>query len=136
VAFVRWDPLGDLLAMTQSLDRFAPGSQGWTPPVDVQETPAGYVITAELPGMSRDDVRIDVRDGRITLSGERREPDVPCQQYHRLERGRGAFSRSFQLPEPIDEARITADLRDGVLTITCPKVADPRPRRVAVSYER
>jgi HSP20 family protein len=135
VAFARWDPLGDLLAITQSLDRFAPGSQGWMPPVDVQENAESYVITAELPGMGRDDVRIEVHEGRVTLSGERREPELPSQQYHRLERGRGPFSRTFQLPEPVDENLITADLRDGVLTVICPKVL-AKPRRVSISYER
>ena len=63
-------------------------------------------------------------DGRLTLSGVRRERDAACEQYHRVERGHGSFSRTFQLPVPVDAERITADLRDGVLTVTCPKAAD------------
>jgi len=132
VAFTRWDPIRDLLAIQQRLDRFAPGPAGWSPPVDLHETPEGYVLTAELPGLNRDDLEIQMQDGRLTLSGVRRERDGTCDQYHRVERGRGSFSRTFQLPLPVDAERITADLRDGVLTITCPKAELPA-RRIDIS---
>jgi HSP20 family protein len=125
VAFARWDPIRDLLAIQQRLDRFAPGPAGWTPPVDLHETADHYIITAELSGISRDDIHISMReDGRLTLSGERRERGRPCEEYHRIERGHGSFSRTFHLPIPVDAERISADLRDGVLTVTCPKVPD------------
>jgi HSP20 family protein len=132
VAFTRWDPIRDLLAIQQRLDRFAPGPAGWSPPVDLYETTAEYVLTAELPGMTRDDLEIRMHDGLLTLSGVRREPESACEQYHRVERGRGSFSRSFQLPMPVDSGRIVADLRDGVLTISCPK-ADAPARRIDIS---
>ena len=132
MAFTRWDPIRDLLAIQQRLDRFAPGPAGWSPPVDLYETTAEYVVTAELPGLTRGDLEIRMHDGRLTLSGVRREPASACEQYHRVERGRGSFSRSFQLPLPVDAERIVADLRDGVLTITCPK-ADLPPRRIDIS---
>jgi len=124
VAFARWDPIRDLLAMQQRLDRFAPGPAGWTPPVDLHETPEAYIIAAEIPGVSREDIDIQFHDGRITLSGVRRERTSPCEQYHRVERGHGSFSRTFQLPIPIDAEHITADLHEGVLTVTCPKSAE------------
>jgi HSP20 family protein len=133
MAFARWDPLRDLLAIQQRLDRFKPGLAGWNPPVDLHETPDDYVITAEVPGLSRDDIEIQMHDGRLTLSGTRRERGAPCEQYHRVERGRGSFSRTFQLPIPVDADRIVADLRDGVLTVTCPKSADGAMRRIQVS---
>ena len=132
MAFARWDPIADLLAIQQRLDRFKPGPSGWVPPIDVYETAAGYVLTAELPGLRREDLRIHVQDGRVTLSGERREPPVACEQYHRVERGHGAFSRSFQLPVAVDAGAITADLRDGVLTVTCPKAPDDS-RRIPIA---
>jgi len=132
VAFTRWDPIRDLLAIQQRLDRFAPGPAGWSPPVDLHETPEGYILTAELPGLNRDDLEIQMRDGRLTLSGVRRERDGSCEQYHRVERGRGSFSRTFALPLPVDTERITADLHDGVLTITCPKAELPA-RRIDIS---
>ena len=132
VAFARWDPIRDLLAIQQRLDRFAPGPAGWTPPVDVYETPDRYVITAEVPGLARDDIDIKLHDGRLTVTGTRRERPLACEQYHRVERGHGAFSRTFQLPYAIEEGGVTADLRDGVLTITCPKATDTSSRRIHV----
>lgn len=133
MAFTRWDPLRDLLAIQQRLDRFAPGPAGWVPPVDLLETPDEYVITAELPGILREDLHIELQDGRLTLSGIRRERKVACEQYHRVERGHGSFNRTFQLPVPVDTERIVADLRDGVLTVTCPKTSDTGARRIRVS---
>jgi HSP20 family protein len=133
MAFARWDPIRDLLAIQQRLDRFAPGPAGWKPAVDLHETTEHYVITAELPGMSKDDLEIRAHEGRLTISGARRERVGPCEQYHRIERGHGSFSRTFQLAVPVDADGITADLRDGVLTVTCPKVNDGGARRIQVS---
>ena len=133
MAFARWDPIRDLLALQQRLDRFAPDSSGWNPPIDVHETAEEYVITAELPGLGREDVQIQVSDGRVQISGRRRERDVRCEQYHRIERGHGTFSRTFRLPLPVDASRVTADLRDGVLTIVCPKTAEDTTLRIHVS---
>jgi|SRR4030095_8275521 HSP20 family protein len=133
MAFTRWDPLRDLLAIQQRLDRFAPGPAGWVPPVDLLETPDQYVIIAELPGVRREDLDIQMHDGRLTLSGMRRERNAPCEQYHRVERGHGTFSRTFHLHVPVDAARIVADLRDGVLTVTCPKSSEAGSRRIQVS---
>jgi HSP20 family protein len=120
VAFARWDPIRDLLAIQQRLDRFAPGVSGWTPPVDLLETPDAYVVIAEIPGLTTRDINIQAERDRVTIAGARHEPEQACEQYHRVERGHGSFSRSFQLPQPIDASRITADLKDGVLTVTCP----------------
>ena len=133
MAFARWDPIRDLLAIQQRLDRFAPGPAGWVPPVDLHETASEYVITAELPGVRRDEIHIEARDGDITLSGMRRERSMPCEQYHQIERGHGSFSRTFRLLEPISADDITAELQDGVLTVTCPKAGDAGTRRVQVS---
>ena len=133
MAFARWDPIRDLLAIQQRLDRFAPGSSGWIPPIDVHETAEEYVITAELPGLGISDVAIQVTDGRLTISGQRPERDVPCEQYHRVERGHGSFTRTFELPLPVEGDRVTADLHDGVLTVICPKVTEGSARRIRVS---
>src|SRR5439155_13182571 len=101
VAFTRWDPLRDLLALHEQIGQLV-GSDapGWTPPVDLYETVSEFVLIAELPGLSRDDVEIHAEDGRIIIRGER-SSHVPCEQYHRVERGHGRFSRGFALPEPI-----------------------------------
>lgn len=132
MAFARWDPIRDLLAIQQRLDRFAPGPAGWTPPVDLLETADSYVIVAELPGVSRDDLSISMHDdGRLTVAGVRRER--ASEEYHRVERGHGVFSRTFHLPVPVDADRITADLRDGVLTVTCPKASEGGGRRIHIT---
>jgi HSP20 family protein len=132
MAFARWDPIRDLLAIQQRLDRFAPGPAGWTPPVDLLETSDTYVILAELPGVERNDLTISVHDdGRLTLAGVRHER--AGDEYHRVERGHGSFSRTFHLPIPVDGDRISADLRDGVLTVTCPKAPDGGGRRIHIT---
>ena len=133
MAFARWDPIRDLLAIQQKLDRYKPGPSGWTPAVDVHETPDRYVLTAEVPGMSRDDLDIRIDEGRVTIAGTRPERTPQFEQYHRVERGHGSFSRTFHLPIPVDSERVTADLRDGVLTVMCPKASNGAARRIQVS---
>lgn len=133
MAFARWDPIRDLLAIQQRLDPFAPGPDGWVPPVDLHETEDQYVITAEVPGLRREDVEIRFHDSRLTLAGIRRDPGTACEQYHRIERGRGAFSRTFELPVPVLVDEITADLKDGVLLVIVPKSPDGSPRRIRIT---
>jgi HSP20 family protein len=133
VAFARWDPLRDLLAIQHRLERLASsGPQGWAPAVDLCETGDAFIVTAELPGLAREQIHIQVNDGRLTLQG-RRDARVPCEQYHQVERGHGEFSRTFALPSLVDTERIAADLHHGVLTITLPKSPEKGPRRVDVS---
>jgi HSP20 family protein len=132
MAFARWDPIRDLLAIQQRLDRFAPGPAGWTPPADLLETADSYVVIAELPGVDRGDLTISMHDdGRLTVAGVRRER--ASEEYHRVERGHGSFSRTFHLPIPVEANHITADLRDGVLTVTCPKAPDGGGRRIHIT---
>ena len=132
VAFTRWDPLRDLLALHEQIGQLVgTDAPGWTPPVDLYETAAAFVLTAELPGLSRDQIDIHAEDSRIVIRGER-GGQVPCEQYHRVERGHGRFSRAFALPEPIDVARVSAELKDGLLTVTIPKAADRGTRHVDV----
>ncbi len=133
MAFARWDPIRDLLAIQQRLDRFAPGPAGWTPPVDVRETADAYVVTAELPGLKREDLDIQIDNDQLTISGVRREREMTCEQFHRVERGHGSFSRTFHLPIAVDAERIAADLREGVLTVICPKSGDAAARRIRIS---
>jgi len=136
VAFTRWDPLRDLLALHEQLGQLVgTDAPGWTPPVDLYETANEFVLTAELPGLTRDQIDIQAEESRITIRGARvstPDRDIPCEQYHRVERGHGRFSRAFGLPEPIDVARVTADLKDGVLTVTIPKAGDRAARRIVV----
>ena len=82
--------------------------------------------------VTREQVRIDIRDGKLTLQG-RREARVSCEQYHQVERGHGEFCRSVVLPLSVDTPNVVTDMRDGVLTITLPKLPDAGPRRIEVS---
>lgn len=115
------------------MTRLAAGPTGWTPVVDLLETTDGYVITMELPGLTREDVQLQFQDGRLIITGARRERQPASGQYHRIERGHGRFARSFQLPVPIDSDRVNADLKDGVLTVTCPKSPDGPARRIRIT---
>jgi len=134
VAFSRWDPLRDLLALHDQIGQFVgTDAPGWTPPVDLYETPREYVLTAEIPGLSREEIEIEADENRVVVRGERAATRAPCEQYHRVERGHGRFSRTFTLPDAIDVDAVTADLADGVLTITLPKAAGASPRRVDVT---
>ena len=137
VSFTRWDPLRDLLALHEQLGHLVGAdAPGWTPPVDLYETAAEFVLTAELPGLSRDQIEIHAEDNRIVVRGARGADagrEIPCEQYHRVERGHGRFSRAFSLPEAIEVEAVTADLKDGVLTVTIPKLRDRTVRRVGVS---
>jgi len=134
VAYARWDPLRDLLALQERIERLsAAGEPGWSPPVDLYEAPDRLVLTAEVPGLAQDDIQIQFHDGYLLLQGGRRPPEVPCEQYHRVERGHGRFARRFALRTAIAVDEITAELRDGILTVIVPKADAGRPRTIDVS---
>jgi HSP20 family protein len=110
---------------------------GWFPPVEITESPAELTITAELPGLDRKDVHVDLDDNVLTLRGEKREVRVEEEkdrQYHLEERSYGAFQRSFTLPPAVDREHITAEFEKGVLTLRLPKTAEAksRAREIAV----
>jgi HSP20 family protein len=127
VAFTRWDPLQDLLALQERIHRLSGTDEaGWMPPVDIYETEDRYVVTAEVAGLSRDDLQIQVQEGKLTLRGERQAAEQSSVRYERVERGHGRFARAFVLPHAVDASAVTADLQNGVLTITVPKRSDRR----------
>jgi HSP20 family protein len=132
VAFARWDPLQDLLALHERLNRLAGDhAPGWVPAVDLYETADQYVVSVELPGLTRDDFQIAVQDGKVILKGQRPPRQAASEEFHRVERGHGHFSRTLSLPQAIDESGISADLRNGILTVTLPKLVAPS-RRIEV----
>ena len=132
MAFARWDPVRDLLAIQLKIERLpAPAQQGWVPAADLCETVDAYIVTAELPGVARQHIRVDIHDGHLTLHG-RRDARVACEQYHQVERGHGEFSRTFRLPSDVSAGDVSAELKDGVLTVIVPKLAGHAPRRVDV----
>ena len=129
------DPLSDLRAWQERLERLArPQAEPWTPPIDVYERSDAYILTVEVPGVSRDQIELAAEDTRLTIRGSRLEEQARDGRvhYHLIERGYGAFTRSFEFSQRIDVDAVDADLVQGVLTITVPKAAPLPSRRIAV----
>lgn len=128
------NPWRDLRGWQERLERLAAHhGDVWAPPIDVYETPDAYVIAAEVPGLTREQIDLAMEDARLTISGRRVEgPAGPDIHYHQVERGHGAFARTFEFADKIDAERVTADLTDGVLKITLPKVPAPAARKIEV----
>ena len=105
----------------------------WMPPVDIQETEDAYRLTAELPGLSKDDINITLENNVLRLSGERKfEKDVKKESYHRIERTYGTFARAFTLPSQVSSEKVQAAFENGLLTITVPKAEQAKPRKIAI----
>jgi HSP20 family protein len=141
----KWDPLRDLLTLQERMNRlfeesFAGrleeealvGSGTWAPLADAYETPEGFVVLLELPGIDKDDVEIQVDGDLLIVKGERRGLTSRPERFHRMERSHGPFLRSFKLNDEVDPDRVTANMRDGVLRLELPKVRS----RAAVRRER
>lgn len=123
------NPWRDLRAWQERLERLSSHhADSWTPAIDVYETSDRYVVAAELPGMARDQIELAMADSQLTIRGQRVERSAEDAHFHQIERGHGAFSRTFAFNDKIDVDAVTADLTDGVLTVTLPKVP-PAPRR-------
>jgi HSP20 family protein len=123
------NPWRDLRAWQERLELLSSHhAESWTPPIDVYETPDRYVVAAELPGLARDQIELAMADSRLTIRGARPARSAENIHYHQVERGHGAFSRTFEFNDKIDVDAVTADLAEGVLTVTLPKVP-PAPRR-------
>lgn len=106
---------------------------GWVPSMDVQETGSAYVLTADLPGLTRQDIKVNFKDNVLEVSGERKsENKVERGDYFQMERGYGEFCRSFRLPENVQEDKIAATFKDGVLTIEIPKAEEIQPKAIEI----
>ena len=144
MALVRWEPMRELNALQSEMNRlfntfFDEGSEAgaarrrWAPAVDLIEREDSLVLKADLPGLSEDDVQIEVRDNVLTIAGERKAEHEDKQNgYYRIERSFGRFSRSLQLPEGVDADRIGASFENGVLEVTIPKPEARQPRRIQI----
>ena len=110
------------------------GPVDWAPAVDIVESDSDILIKAELPGVEAKDVSISLDNNVLSLRGERHsEKEINRENYHRMERATGSFSRSFALPASIDADRVTADFRNGLLTITLPKRENSRGRTIQIN---
>lgn len=145
MAIIRWDPFRDLASLRDRMNRMfedaAAGraedrelaSSTWAPAVDVYETEEEMVLAAEVPGLEDKDIEIKVEDNTLSIRGERKfEKETKEENYHRIERAYGTFSRTFTLPNTVDQERIRAEHENGVLRIHLPKRSETKPRKVKI----
>jgi HSP20 family protein len=110
------------------------GPQAWVPPVDIYETDDALVLKAELPGVSKDDVSIEIHQNTLTLRGQRtHNAEVKEDRYHRVERAYGTFQRTFTLPNLVDQEKVQATYQDGVLELRLPKSEAAKPKRIMIN---
>jgi len=141
MALVRWEPARELSSLQSEMNRLFSsffgdvdeGARRWTPAMDLMEAEDHLVLKADLPGLSEEDVQIEVRDNVLTVSGERKaEQEEKRDGYYRVERSFGRFARSLTLPEGIDADAIEASFDKGVLEVRIPKPAERQPRRISI----
>jgi len=147
MSLVRWDPLRELSVLQNSIARLFDESygrgvekggltQGWMFPVDVKVVPEAIIIKAELPGISREDIKVSFNDNLITIFGERKKEEKTEQdKFLRIERSYGSFSRTFSLDVPVKQDDIKARYKDGVLEIVLPKADQPKGRDIDIQVE-
>jgi HSP20 family protein len=147
MALVPWTPMRNLASFQGEMNRlfneFFRGGNGeeagwgvptWTPPVDIYETDDELVLQAELPGVSKEDVSIELQQNTLTLRGQRKHAaEVPAERYHRVERAYGTFQRSFVLPMMVEQDKVQATYHDGLLELHLPKSAMAKAKRIAIA---
>jgi HSP20 family protein len=144
-----WDPFEEWGSVQNRLNRLFEETFGrypvgqretlertWAPVVDIYEEKDSIIVKAELPGIKKDEVSIEIKDNVLTLSGERKhEQETKKENYHRIERFYGKFSRSFSLPETVQVEKVKANYKDGVLEITLPKAEATKPKAIPIKIE-
>lgn len=148
MAIVRWRPFRDVVSIQDEMNRLFDDFFGrpvartdwtegvWNPSVDVSEDKDNVILRAEMPGMTKEDVRISIQDGVLTLRGEKKqEKEEKDKNYHRIERSYGSFCRSFQLPTSVKSDKVKATYKDGVLSITLPKTEEVKPKEIPISID-
>lgn len=147
MALIRWEPARELNTLQNEMNRLfntfvdtplpnggAAGQRRWLPAMDLAETENDFVLRADLPGLSEEDVNIELEDNVLTISGQRKsEHEEHKEGFHRVERGYGSFTRSLTLPEGVNAEAIKASFDRGVLEVRIPKPEERKPRKVAIS---
>src|SRR3989344_435370 len=145
MALLKWDPFKDLITIQERMNRLfdetiskthAPGEEiggGWSPPVDIYETEEHIILKAELPGVNKNDIEVEIKNNMLVLKGERKfEKNVQEENYHRMERSYGSFQRVFTLPYKVNEEGIKARYHNGILEIVLMKVREQKPKYIKV----
>jgi HSP20 family protein len=141
----RWSPLKELEELEKRLSTFLrrPSTENgakemmkvteWSPLVDITEDDQEYIVKAEIPEMKKENIKINVQDNVLSISGERKyEKEEKDKKYHRVERAYGSFIRSFTVPEDADGSKINAEYKDGVLKVHLPKSEKAKPKAIEV----
>jgi HSP20 family protein len=142
----RWEPFGGITRWGETLDQFfndfwsrelpAPEKGLLSPAIDVSEDRNTLKVTAELPGLEKKDINVEVKDGVLTIRGEKKfEQEVKDRNYHRVERRYGSFYRALGLPDTVDSSKVDAAYKNGVLTVSMPKREETRPKVVPIKEE-
>jgi HSP20 family protein len=143
MALVRYRPLRDMATLHDEMNRVfdnllmrpatGVGAENWYPAADVRETENDYVVRTELPGVSKDDVKINLINNTLIIRGEKKqETEDQKGNWHHVERSYGMFERTFALPSAVSSDRIKARFRDGVLEVIVPKAEEARPREINI----
>ncbi|MCS7229148.1 MAG: Hsp20/alpha crystallin family protein [Candidatus Kryptonium sp.] len=149
MALMKWSPIRDLATeifdlqreINKMFDRFFRGFEEeeeirvmkWSPRVDISETDDEYIVRAEIPGVNKDDIKITIKENMLTISGEKKqEKETKNENFHRIERVYGSFSRSFTLPSAVKVDKVEAKFKDGVLTIKLPKVEEAKAKEIEI----
>jgi len=144
---IKWDPFNELEDISNRLNRMfgrpaAPATAGhemvkvtdWTPSVDISETEKAYLIKAEIPEVKKEDVKVTVDNGVLTIQGERKmEKEEKGKKFHRIERSYGSFLRSFRIPDGVDDTKAKAEFKDGMITVTLPKSEKAKTKAVEIA---
>ncbi len=146
MALIQWEPLREIEEMFDRYTRAMgwPSNRGqelittgdWSPRVDISETDNEFVVKAEIPEVKKEDVKVSVDNGVLTIHGERKqENEEKGKKFHRVERYYGSFVRSFTLPDNVDETKVKATFKDGMLNLQIPKTAETKPKAIEVKVE-
>jgi HSP20 family protein len=142
MAIVRWRPMRDIFAVQDEMNRMFDSFWGdrardddgaLMPPVDVTEKEDKFSVSVELPGLKKDDIKLSLQNNVLTISGsKKREAESKDDRYHRIERSFGTFCRTVNLASTVDASKIDADFKDGILTVSLPKVEEARPKEISI----
>ncbi|MHB1238397.1 MAG: Hsp20/alpha crystallin family protein [Gallionella sp.] len=144
---VKWDPFLELEDVSKHLNRIFGRTPAriepdrelltmadWTPSVDITETDTAYMIKGEIPGVDKENVKVTIEDGMVSISGERKqEKEEKDKKFHRIERSYGSFMRSFRLPDNVDESAVKAEFKDGMINVTLPKSGKAKAKLINVA---
>lgn len=145
MALVKWEPIREIEDLFDrytsklgwpSLSREAFSTTEWSPKVDITETDKEFTIKAELPEVRKEDIKVNIENGELSISGERKqEKEEKGKKFHRVERFYGNFMRSFTLPGNVDASHIKAEYKDGMLNLSLPKTAENKPKATEVKIQ-